>query len=103
MLSEILRLLEALPIAALVLLLVPKRGIGDILARLADLASGRRRWLFEAPRGWGAGHASGRQRALAEGLRGFELGVPLYLAARFAEERSARARLEPAMPAAPSR
>ncbi len=94
MLPEILRLLEALPIAALVLLLVPKRGIGDVRARLTDLAIGRRRWLFEAPRGWGAGHASGRRRALAEGLRAFELGVPLYLAARFAEERSARARLE---------
>jgi DNA-binding SARP family transcriptional activator len=93
-LPEILRLLEALPIAALVLLLVPKRGIGDVRARLTDLAIGRRRWLFEAPRGWGAGHAPGRQRALAEGLRAFELGVPLYLAARFAEERSARARLE---------
>jgi DNA-binding SARP family transcriptional activator len=89
-----LRLLEALPIAALVLLIVPKRGLGDVRARLTDMAAGRRRWLFEAPRGWGAGHASGRQRALAEGLRAFELGVPLYLAARFAEERSARARLE---------
>ena len=86
------RLAEALPIAALVLLLMPKRGVGDLKHRFGELTRGRR-WLFEPPAGWAIG-AKGQQRVIAETLRALDLGIPLYVAARFGEERSARARLE---------
>ncbi|MGI0130842.1 MAG: hypothetical protein ACREEC_11965, partial [Thermoplasmata archaeon] len=68
--------------------------MSDVGSRLADLGAGRRRWLFEPPRGWGTRRPTGAHRALAEGLRAFELGAPLYVATRFAETRSAHARLE---------
>lgn len=91
---EIVGMLEALPLAALLLLLMPKRAVGLVRVRLGHLSAGRRRWLFEPPRGWGATRTSARQRVLAEALRAFEIGVPLYVVARFAEERAAHAKLE---------
>jgi DNA-binding SARP family transcriptional activator len=92
-----LELAHGLEVAALwllVLLLVPKRRLGDLRLRLRELRAGRRRWLFEPPRGFGSGHPTGVQRALAEAARIFDLGVPLYVAGRLAEERSAHVRLE---------
>jgi len=86
--------LEAADLLLLVLLLVPKRPLGDLRLRLHELRAGRRRWLFEPPRGFGSGHPTGVQRALAEAARIFDLGVPLYVAGRLAEERSAHVRLE---------
>ena len=86
--------LEVAALWLLVLLLVPKRRLGDLRLRLHELSAGRRRWLFEPPRGFGSGRPSGAQRAFAEAARVFELGVPLYVAGRLAEERSAHVRLE---------
>jgi len=86
--------LEVAALWLLVLLLVPKRRLGDLRLRLHELRAGRRRWLFEPPRGSGSGHPTGVQRALAEAARIFDLGVPLYVAGRLAEERSAHVRLE---------
>jgi len=86
--------LEVADLWLLVLLLVPKRHLGDLRLRLHELSAGRRRWLFEPPRGFGSGRPSGAQRAFAEAARVFELGVPLYVAGRLAEERSAHVRLE---------
>jgi hypothetical protein len=91
---ELAHVLEAADLWLLVLLLVPKRGLGDLRLRLHELSAGRRRWLFEPPRGFGSGRPAGAQRALAEAARVFELGVPLYVAGRLAEERSAHIRLE---------
>src|SRR5450759_1539046 len=87
-------MLEVADLWLLVLLLVPKRHLGDLRLRLHELSAGRRRWLFEPPRGFGSGRPSGAQRAFAEAARVFELGVPLYVAGRLAEERSAHVRLE---------
>jgi len=86
--------LEVAALWLLVLLLVPKRRLGDLRLRLHELRAGRRRWFFEPPRGSGSGHPTGVQRALAEAARIFDLGVPLYVAGRLAEERSAHVRLE---------
>src|SRR6202163_990784 len=86
--------MEVAALWLLVLLLVPKRGLGDLRLRLHELSAGRRRWLFEPPRGFGSGRPAGAQRALAEAARIFDLGVPLYVAGRLAEERSAHVRLE---------
>src|ERR1700686_1371128 len=86
--------LEVADIWLLVLLLVPKRRLGDLRLRLHELRAGRRRWLFEPPGGFGSGRRTGVQRALAEAARIFDLGVPLYVASRLAEERSAHVRLE---------
>jgi len=91
---ELAHVLEVADLWLLVLLLVPKRHLGDLRLRLHELSAGRRRWLFEPPRGFGSGRPSGAQRAFAEAARVFELGVPLYVAGRLAEERSAHVRLE---------
>lgn len=91
---EVAHGLEVADLWLLVLLLVPKRRLGDLRLRLRELRAGRRRWLFEPPRGFGSGHPTGVQRALAEAARMFDLGVPLYVAGRLAEERSAHVRLE---------
>jgi hypothetical protein len=91
---ELTHVLESADLWLLVLLLVPKRRLGHLRLRLHELSAGRRRWLFEPPRGFGSGRPAGAQRALAEAARVFELGVPLYVAARLAEERSAHLRLE---------
>ncbi len=94
MLPDFPLVLEVADLWLLVLLLVPKRRLDDLLLRLHELRAGRRRWLFEPPRGFGSGRPSGAQRAFAEAARVFELGVPLYVAGRLAEERSAHVRLE---------
>ena len=86
--------LEVAALWLLVLLLVPKRRLGDLRLRLRELRAGRRRWLFEPPRVFGSGRPTGVQRAFAEAARIFDLGVPLYVAGRLAEERSAHVRLE---------
>ena len=86
--------LEVAALWLLVLLLVPKRRLGDLRLRLHELRAGRRRWLFEPPRGFGSGRRTRVQRAFAEAARIFDLGVPLYVAGRLAEERSAHVRLE---------
>jgi DNA-binding SARP family transcriptional activator len=88
---ELIAGLEAGAVVVLVLLLVPKRGVDHLRARFSDLHSGRRRWLFEPllPRG--------RQRArnlALDAAEVFELGVPLYVAGRLAEQRSAQLYLE---------
>ena len=88
---ELIAGLEASAVVLLVLLLVPKRGVDHLRARFSDLHSGRRRWLFEPllPRG--------RQRARNVALDAtevFELGVPLYVVGRLAEQRSAQLDLE---------
>jgi len=88
---ELIAGIEASAVVLLVLLLVPKRGVGHLRARFSDLHSGRRRWLFEPllPRGdklaWNV--ALGAADV-------FEQGVPLYVAGRLAEERSAHLYLE---------
>ncbi|HVS49754.1 MAG TPA: bacterial transcriptional activator domain-containing protein [Candidatus Dormibacteraeota bacterium] len=86
--------LEVAALWLLVLLLVPKRRLGDLRLRLHELRAGRRRWLFEPPGGFGSGRRTGVQRSFAEAVRIFDLGVPLYVAGRLAEERSAHVRLE---------
>src|ERR1700680_4403740 len=91
---ELVHGLEVAALWLLVLLLVPKRRLGDLRLRLHELRVGRRRGLFEPPRGFGSGRRTGVQRAFAEAARIFDLGVPLYLAGRLAEERSAHVRLE---------
>jgi hypothetical protein len=83
--------LEASAVVLLVLLLVPKRGADHLRARFSDLHSGRRRWLFEPllPRGdrpaWNVALGAADL---------FEQGVPLYVAGRLAEQRSAHLYLE---------
>src|SRR6266851_6978385 len=88
---ELIAGLEASAVVLLVLLLVPKRGVDHLRARFSDLHSGRRRWLFEPllPRG--------EKRAWNVALDSadvFEQGVPLYVAGRLAEQRSAQLYLE---------
>src|SRR5216683_1762042 len=88
---EVIAGLEASAVVLLVLLLVPKRGVDHLRARFSDLHSGRRRWLFEPllPRG--------DQRVWNVALDAadvFEQGVPLYMAGRLAEQRSAQLYLE---------
>jgi DNA-binding SARP family transcriptional activator len=88
---ELIAGLEASAVVLLVLLLVPKRGVDHLRARFSDLHSGRRRWLFEPllPRGdkraW---------NVAVDAADVFELGVPLYVAGRLAEQRSAQLYLE---------
>jgi len=83
--------LEAGAVVVLVLLLVPKRGVDHLRARFSDLHSGRRRWLFEPPLSGGGQPA--RNVAL-DAAEVFELGVPLYVVGRLAEQRSAQLYLE---------
>src|ERR1700674_3627808 len=86
--------MEVAALWLLVLLLVPKRRLGDLRLRLHELRAGRRRWLFEPPGGFGSGRRTGVQRSFAEAARIFDLGVPLYVAGRLAEGRAAPGRLE---------
>src|SRR5437899_2311194 len=83
--------LEASAVVLLFLLLVPKRGVDHLRARFSDLHSGRRRWLFEPL------VLRGGQRArnvAVDAAEVFELGVPLYVVGRLAEQRSAQLELE---------
>lgn len=82
---------EAGAVVLLVLLLVPKRRLDHLGARFADVREGRRRWLFEPPL------SRGRKRArniAIDAAEVFELGVPLYVVGRLAEQRSAQLDLE---------
>src|SRR5487761_309263 len=88
---EVIAGLEAGAVVLLALLLVPKRGVDHLRARFSDLHSGRRRWLFEPP------VLRGGQRArnvAVDAAEVFELGVPLYVVGRLAEQRSAQLDLE---------
>ena len=85
---EVIRLLEALALTGLVVLILPKRGWNSLGPRFRDLITGRRAWLFEPPRRHSttlAGHLRG------ELPRIFELGVPVFLAARIVERRASSA------------
>jgi len=85
---------EAGAVIVLVLLLVPKRGLDHLLKRFSHLRAGRRSWLFEPP-SWTYRKPPERVRkSLADAADVFELGVPLYLAGRVAEQRSAQLRVE---------
>src|SRR5260370_18140067 len=88
---ELIAGLEAGAVVLLVLLLVPKRGVDHLRARCSELHSGRRRWLFEPL------VLRGGQRArnvAVDAAEVFELGVPLYVVGRLAEQRSAQLELE---------
>lgn len=85
---------EAAAVAILVLLLVPKRGLDHLRERFRDLRAGRRRWLFEPPPS-DRMKQQGRARAfVVDAVQAFELGVPLLVAGRLAEQRSAQLQLE---------
>jgi len=91
---ELIAGLEAAAAGVLVLLLVPKRGVNHIRERFADLSSGRRRWLFEPPAWQRAKRPEGARMAVLAAIDVFELGVPLFVAARLAEQRSAQIYLD---------
>src|SRR6266571_5774566 len=82
---ELIAGLEAGAVVLLVLLLVPKRSVDHLRSRLSDLRSGRRRWLFEPPPSRGADRAGNIAAYAANAL---DLGIPLYVAGRLAEQRS---------------
>ena len=91
---ELIAGLEAGAVGVLVLLLVPKRGVDHIRERFADLSSGRRRWLFEPPSWQRAKRPEGARMAVVAAIDVFELGVPLFVAGRLAEQRSAQIYLD---------
>jgi hypothetical protein len=83
---DVIRLLEALALAVLLVLILPKRGWSSLSPRFKDLIAGRRAWIFEPPRRHPdtfVGHLG------TELPRIFELGVPFFAAARMAERRAA--------------
>src|SRR5579859_7525155 len=86
--------LEAAAVGVFVLLLVPKRGVDHISERFADLSSGRRRWLFEPPAWQRAKRPEGARMAVHAAIDVFDLGVPLFVAGRLAEQRSAQIYLD---------
>ena len=97
MLPDLSLAAAAISIALLVGLVLPKRRLADLRARLRDLRVGRRRWLYGAPSGWsGSPPPVGRGRLLSELDRVLELGAPVWLLARIVEDRSSRVRLEEA-------
>jgi len=91
---ELIAGLEAAAVGVLVLLLVPKRGVSHIRERFADLSSDRRRWLFEPPAWQRAKRPEGARMAVLAAIDVFELGVPLFVAGRLAEQRSAQIYLD---------
>lgn len=91
---ELIAGFEAAAVIVLVLLLVPKRGVDHLLKRFSHLQAGRRRWLFEPPTWAYRKPPEGGRKSLADAADVFELGVPLYLAGRVAEQRSAQLRVE---------
>jgi hypothetical protein len=86
--------LEAAAVAVLVLLLVPKRGLDHLRERFSDLRAGRRRWLFEPPLSDRMKQSEGARAVVVDAVQAFELGVPLFVAGRLAEQRSAQIHLE---------
>lgn len=86
--------LEAAAIAIMVLLLVPKRGLDQLRQRFSDLQVGRRRWLFEPLPLDRAKQQKGTRAVVVDAMQMFELGVPLFVACRLAEQRSAQIQLE---------
>src|ERR1700687_536132 len=85
MLPEVIRLLEALSLVAVVVLILPKRSWGSLTPRFRDLMVGRRVSLFEPP---GRRPAPMFNQFQAELHRIFELGVPVFVAARILERRA---------------
>jgi DNA-binding SARP family transcriptional activator len=88
---ELIAGLEAGAVVLLVLLLVPKRSVDHLRSRLSDLRSGRRRWLFEPQPSRGADRA---RNIAADAADALDLGIPLYVAGRLAEQRSGQLYLE---------
>jgi hypothetical protein len=82
---EVIWLLEAVALAGLLLLLLPKRGWQSLAPRFRDLMTGRRTSLFEPPR---RPTATLLGQLHAELPRLFQLGVPTFVAARIAERRA---------------
>ena len=91
---ELIAGLEAAAVMLLVLLLVPKRGLDHLRARFSDLQTGRRRWLFDPPSWRGGRRPEGVQKFVTDAVEAFELGVPLFVAGRLAEQRSAQLQTE---------
>jgi Bacterial transcriptional activator domain len=85
---------EAAAVAILILLLVPKRGLDQLRQRFSDLQVGRRRWLFEPMPLDRAKQQEGIRALVVDAMQIFELGVPLFVACRLAEQRSAQLHLE---------
>ena len=88
---ELIAGLEAGAVILLALLLVPKRGVDHLRSRLSDLRSGRRRWLFEPPVSRSRNRVRNIARYAAEVL---DLGIPIYVAGRLAEQRSGQLHME---------
>ena len=88
---EVLLLLEGLAIWLALLMLVPKRSWRTLSLRITDTLEGRRRWVFE-PVGMHSGTPA--WSLLTEGLRALELGVPIYVVVRLAEQKSISDRRE---------
>ncbi len=91
---ELIAGLEAGAVTLLVLLLVPKRGLDHLRARFSDLQAGRRRWLFDPPSWIGGRRPEGVQKLARDAVEAFEFGVPLFVAGRLAEQRSAQLHME---------
>jgi hypothetical protein len=91
---ELIAGFEAAAIAILVLLLVPKRGLDQLRQRFSDLQVGRRRWLFDPLPLDRASQQEGARAVVVDAMQMFELGVPLFIACRLAEQRSAQIHLE---------
>lgn len=91
---EVIAGLEAAAVVLFVLLLVPKRGLDHLRARFSDLQAGRRRWLFDPPSWTGGRRSEGVQKLANDAVEAFELGVPLFVAGRLAEQRSAQLHME---------
>jgi len=88
---ELIAGLEAGAVVLLVLVLVPKRSVDHLRSRLSDLRLGRRRWLFEPPP---SRSANGARNITAYAAEVFDLGIPLYVAGRLAEQRSGHLYME---------
>jgi DNA-binding SARP family transcriptional activator len=86
--------LETASVAILVLLLVPKRGLDHLRERFSDLRAGRRRWLFEPPPLDRIKQRKGAPAVAFDAVQAFELGVPLFVAGRLVEQRSAQLHLD---------
>jgi Bacterial transcriptional activator domain len=91
---ELIAGLEAAALMLLVLLLVPKRGLDHLRARFSALEAGRRRWLFDPPSWIDGRRSEGVQKLARDAVEAFELGVPLFVAGRLAEQRSAQLHME---------